>query len=194
MYIGYARVSTDDQNLAMQEDALKEAGCEKIFKDKISGAKSSRPGLQEALSFLRDGEDVLVVWRLDRLGRSLKDLIELVNQLEQRKIGFKSLQDPVDTTSPGGMLVFHIFGALAEFERNLIRERTKAGLAAARARGKKGGRRRALNEEQVQRLYQLYDDTDTDGQKKYTIREICEMMGISRSTLYSYLGTRNVPS
>lgn len=194
MNIGYARVSTDDQNLALQEDALKEASCEKIFYDKVSGAKSERPGLQEALDFLRDGEDVLVVWRLDRLGRSLKDLIELVNQLEQRKIGFKSLQDPVDTTSSGGMLVFHIFGALAEFERNLIRERTKAGLAAARARGKKGGRRRALNDEQVQRLYQLYDDTDADGRKKYTIREICEMMGISRSTLYSYLGTRNVPS
>jgi DNA invertase Pin-like site-specific DNA recombinase len=120
-------------------------------------------------------------------------LIELVNQLEERKIGFKSLQDPVDTTSPGGMLVFHIFGALAEFERNLIRERTKAGLAAARARGKKGGRRRVLNEEQVQRLYQLYDDTNPNGHKKYTIKEICEMMGISRSTLYSYLGVRNEP-
>ena len=194
MKIGYARVSTDDQNLALQEDALKEAGCERIFYDRVSGVKSERPGLQEALDYLRNGEDVLVVWRLDRLGRSLKDLIDLVNQLEERKIGFKSLQDPVDTTSPGGILVFHIFGALAEFERNLIRERTKAGLEAARARGKKGGRRRALNEEQVQRLYQLYDDTDTDGQKKYTIREICEMMGISRSTLYSYLGTRNVPS
>jgi len=194
MKIGYARVSTDDQNLALQEDALKEAGCERIFYDRVSGVKSERPGLQEALDYLRNGEDVLVVWRLDRLGRSLKDLIDLVNQLEERKIGFKSLQDPVDTTSPGGILVFHIFGALAEFERNLIRERTKAGLEAARARGKKGGRRRALNEEQVQRLYQLYDDTDTDGQKKYTIREICEMMGISRSTLYSYLGTRNVLS
>ena len=193
MYIGYARVSTDDQNLALQEDALKEAGCERIFYDKISGAKSERPGLQEALGFLRDGEDVLVVWRLDRLGRSLKDLIELVNHLEERKIGFKSLQDPVDTTSPGGMLVFHIFGALAEFERNLIRERTKAGLAAARARGKKGGRRRALNEEQAKRLYQLYDDTTPDGNKNYSIKEICEMMGISRSTLYSYLGERNKP-
>ena len=190
MYIGYARVSSDDQNLAPQEDALKEAGCERIFYDKISGAKSERPGLQEALSFLRDGEDVLVVWRLDRLGRSLKDLIELVNQLEERKIGFKSLQDPVDTTSPGGMLVFHIFGALAEFERNLIRERTKAGLAAARARGKKGGRRRALNEEQTQRLHSLYDDATADGSKKYTIKEICEMMGISRSTLYTYLEQR----
>jgi DNA invertase Pin-like site-specific DNA recombinase len=134
-----------------------------------------------------------VVWCLDRLGRSLKDLIELVNQLNERKIGFKSLQDPVDTTSPGGMLVFHIFGALAEFERNLIRERTKVGLAAARARGKKGGGRRAFNEEQVRRLYQLYDDTDSDGQKKYTIKETCEMMGISRSTLYSYLGKRSEP-
>ena len=191
MYIGYARVSTDDQNLALQEDALKEAGCERIFCDKISGAKSERPGLKEALDYLRDGEDVLVVWRLDRLGRSLKDLIELVNQLEDRKIGFKSLQDPVDTTSPGGMLVFHIFGALAEFERNLIRERTKAGLQAARARGKKGGRRRALDEDQVQRLYQLYDDTKADGSKNYAIKEICEMMGISRSTLYSYLRERN---
>ena len=190
MYIGYARVSTDDQNLALQEDALKEAGCERIFCDKISGAKSERPGLKEALDYLRDGEDVLVVWRLDRLGRSLKDLIELVNQLEDRKIGFKSLQDPVDTTSPGGMLVFHIFGALAEFERNLIRERTKAGLQAARARGKKGGRRRALNEEQTQRLYRLYDDVNSDGNKKYTINEICEMMGISKSTLYAYLEQR----
>ena len=191
MLVGYARVSTDDQNLALQEDALKESGCEKIFYDKVSGAKSERPGLQEALGFLRDGEDVLVVWRLDRLGRSLKDLIELVNRLEERKIGFKSLQDPVDTTSPGGKLVFHIFGALAEFERNLIRERTKAGLAAARARGKKGGRRRALNEEQARRLYQLYDDTDSDGHKKYTVKETCEMMGVSRSTLYSYLGERD---
>ena len=139
---------------------------------------------------MRDGQDVLVVWRLGHLGRSLKDLIELVNQLNKRNIGFKSLQDPVDTTSPGGMLVFHIFGALAEFERNLIRERTKAGLAAARARGKKGGRRRALNEGQVQRLYQLYDDINSDGGKKYTIKDICEMMGVSRSTLYSYLGDR----
>ena len=190
MNIGYARVSTNDQNLSLQEDALREAGCERIFYDKVTGAKAERPGLQDALDYLREGEDVLVVWRLDRLGRSLKDLIELVNQLEQRKIGFKSLQDPVDTTSPGGMLVFHIFGALAEFERNLIRERTKAGLAAARARGKKGGRRRALNEDQVQRLYQLYDDSDADGNKKYTIKEICEMMGVSKSTLYSYLGKR----
>ena len=136
---------------------------------------------------------MLVVWRLDRLGRSQKDLIEFVNQLEERKIGFKSLQDPVDTTSPGGILVFHIFGALAEFERNLIHERTKAGLEAARARGKKGGRRKALNEDQIQRLYQLYDDTNSDGSKKYAIKELCEMMGVSRSTLYSYLGARNEP-
>jgi DNA invertase Pin-like site-specific DNA recombinase len=191
MFVGYARVSTDDQNLTLQEDALKKVGCERIFKDKMSGTKSERPGLKEALDFLRDGEDVLVVWRLDRLGRSLKDLIELVNQLEQRKIGFKSLQDPVDTTSSGGMLVFHIFGALAEFERNLIRERTKAGLEAARARGKKGGRPKVLNDEKTRRLYQLYDDANPDGSKKYTIKEICEMLGVSRSTLYSYLGKRN---
>ena len=139
---------------------------------------------------LDDGEDVLLVWRLERLGRSLKDLIELIIQLEERKIGFKSLQDPVDTTSPGSILVFHIFGSLAEFERNLIRERTKAGLTAARARGKKGGRRIALDEEKTKRLYSLYDETNADGGKKYTIKEICEMMGISRSTLYSYLGER----
>ncbi len=140
MLIGYARVSTDDQNLALQEDALKKAGCKKIFSDKMSGAKSNRLGLQEALTYLRDGEDTLVVWRLDRLGRSLKNLIEMMTLLENRSIGFQSLQESINTMTSGGKLIFHIFGALAEFERNLIQERTKAGLAAARARGKKGGR------------------------------------------------------
>ena len=142
MLVGYARVSTDDQNLALQEDALKKAGCKKIFRDKMSGAGSRAAGLREALDYLRDGEDTLVVWRLDRLGRSLKNLIELMNLLEERGIGFQSLQESIDTTTSGGKLIFHIFGALAEFERNLIRERTNAGLAAARARGKKGGRRK----------------------------------------------------
>ncbi|WP_420628630.1 recombinase family protein [Candidatus Leptofilum sp.] len=190
MLIGYARVSTDDQNLALQEDALKKVGCKKIFSDKMSGAKSARPGLQEALTYLRDGEDTLVVWRLDRLGRSLKNLIEMMSLLENRSIGFQSLQESINTTTSGGKLIFHIFGALAEFERNLIRERTKAGLTAARARGKKGGRPKSLDREKVQRLYQLYDENDANGGKKYPIKAICEMMNISKSTLYAYLSQR----
>ena len=138
MKIGYARVSTDDQNLSLQLDALKEAGCGKIYRDKASGAKAQRPGLQEALEYLREG-DTLVVWRLDRLGRSLKHLIETVQVLEERGVGFQSLQEAIDTTTSGGKLVFHIFGALAEFERNLIRERTNAGLQAAQgARAQRG--------------------------------------------------------
>ena len=128
MRIGYARVSTHEQNLSLQKDALKKSGCNKIFSDKISGAKSERPGLQKALNYMRKG-DILVVWRLDRLGRSLKHLLEIITLLEERGIGFSSLQESIDTTTSGGRLIFHIFGALAEFERNLIRERTKAGLA-----------------------------------------------------------------
>lgn len=191
MLIGYARVSTDDQNFALQEDALKKAGCKRIFHDKMSGAKAKRPGLEEALGYLRDHhDDVLVVWRLDRLGRSLPHLIEVMSRLEERGIGFQSLQESIDTRTSGGVLIFHIFGALAEFERNLIRERTQAGLAAARARGIKGGRRRALNESKRQRLYKLYDEVNPDGSRKYAIKEICEMMGISKSTLYTYLGQR----
>lgn len=190
MLIGYARVSTDDQIFALQDDALRKAGCTRIFYDKMSGAKAKRPGLEEALNYLRDNEDILVVWRLDRLGRSLPHLIEVMSRLEKRGIGFQSLQESVDTTTSGGRLIFHIFGALAEFERNLIRERTQAGLAAARARGIKGGRRRALNEAKRQRLYNLHDETNPDGSRKYAIKEICEMTGISKSTLYTYLGQR----
>lgn len=190
MLIGYARVSTDDQIFALQEDALKKAGCTRIFYDKMSGAKAKRPGLEEALNYLRDNDDMLVVWRLDRLGRSLPHLIEMMSRLEERGIGFQSLQESVDTTTSGGRLIFHIFGALAEFERNLIRERTQAGLAAARARGIKGGRRRALNEAKRQRLYNLYNEINPNGTRKYAIKEICEMMGISKSTLYAYLGQR----
>jgi len=149
MLIDYARVSTDDQNLALQKDALKKVGCQKIFSDKMSGAGAERPGLQDALDYLRDNEDTLVVWRLDRLGRSLKNLIELMNLLEEHGIGFQSLQESIDTTTSGGKLIFHIFGALAEFERNLIRERTNAGLAAARARGKKGGNRKRLTRKKL---------------------------------------------
>src|SRR5918999_5944836 len=136
--IGYARVSTTEQHLHLQQDALNAAGCLKIFTDTISGVKSERKGLAEALAYIREG-DTLVVWRLDRLGRSLKDLIERISELHSRKIGFKSLTEQIDTTTSGGKLIFHIFAALAEFERDVIRERTRAGLAAARARGRKGG-------------------------------------------------------
>jgi DNA invertase Pin-like site-specific DNA recombinase len=142
MIVGYARVSTDDQTLALQLDALQAAGCETVFRDTISGAKTERPGLSKALDHVRNG-DMLVVWRLDRLGRSLSHLIELIQTLEGRGVGFKSLTEQIDTTTSGGKLIFHIFGALAEFERNLIRERTMTGLAAARARGRMGGRPRS---------------------------------------------------
>lgn len=180
MLIGYARVSTHDQNLDLQEDALKAAGCQKVFVDQISGSVATRKGLERAMEILREG-DTLVVWRLDRLGRSLKHLIEFINHLENLKVGFKSLQESIDTTSPSGKLIFHIFGALAEFERNLIRERTQAGLAAARARGKKGGRKPKLTEEKRIFAVQLYTE------KKHTVKEICRIMGISKPTLYGYL-------
>lgn len=184
MLVGYARVSTIDQNVTPQIDELKKAGCEKIFRDKISGAKSDRPGLQEALDFLREG-DSLVVWRLDRLGRSLKHLLETVSLLEERGIGFRSLQEAIDTTTSGGRLIFHIFGALAEFERNLICERTLAGLRAARARGRKGGRPCLLDSKKKELIYRLYDE------RKHSIKEICHMLGISKPTLYKYLAKRN---
>lgn len=160
MLIGYARVSTIEQTLDLQQDALRKAGCEQVFTDRISGAKSERPGLRQALDFVRSG-DILVVWKLDRLGRSLKQLIEIVSELQKRDIGFRSLTENIDTTSPGGKLIFHIFGSLAEFERDLIRERTLAGLAAARARGRRGGRPRAasLNDERkIARARALYND------------------------------------
>jgi DNA invertase Pin-like site-specific DNA recombinase len=180
MLIGYARVSTHEQNLDMQKDALKKADCEKIFTDKVTGVAANRPGIDEALSYLREG-DTLVVWRLDRLGRSLKNLIEMVGNLEKNKIGFQSLQESINTTNSGGKLIFHIFGALAEFERNLIQERTKAGLAAARARGKKGGRPKALNDKERDVVIRLYNE------RKNSIKEICQIMKISKPTLYNYL-------
>jgi DNA invertase Pin-like site-specific DNA recombinase len=183
MKIGYARVSTYEQNLDLQTDALKNMGCEQVFHDQISGAKTKRPGFDEALSYLRSG-DMLVVWRLDRLGRSLKHLIETVNLLEEKGIGFQSLQESIDTTTSGGKLIFHIFGALAEFERNLIRERTQAGLAAARVRGRKGGRPKSLTKKKRDWLYRLYDE------KQHSIQEICELVGVSKSTLYAYLRER----
>ena len=180
MHIGYARVSTHEQNLDLQKDALKKAGCEKIVVDIASGKKTQRSGLDQVRELLRKG-DVLAVWRLDRLGRSLKHLIELMTELEQAGIGFQSLQEHIDTTSPGGKLVFHIFGALAEFERNLIQERTKAGLEAARARGRKGGRPRRLSAQQRALAMDLY------AQRKHTVEEICRTLGISKPTLYAYV-------
>jgi len=180
MLVGYERVSTDDQNLNLQHDALQQAGCEKIFSDKMSGAKADRPGLKEAFDYVRDG-DTLVVWRLDRLGRSLKDLIALVEELESRQIGFCSLQESIDTTTSGGKLIFHMFGALAEFERNLIRERTQAGLQAARARGRKGGRRQKLTAQQIDMGRSLAADP------KRSVSSICAHLGISRPTYYRYI-------
>jgi DNA invertase Pin-like site-specific DNA recombinase len=142
--IGYARVSTSDQNLELQLDALKEAGCRRVFEETASGANKARPQLRDALDFLQPG-DTLVVWKLDRLARSLQQLIEVIEQLHKRGCGFKSLTEAIDTTTAGGRLIFHIFGALAEFERSIIRERTMAGLEAARTRGRRGGRPRLMN-------------------------------------------------
>ncbi len=143
MLIGYARVSTDEQNLDLQRDALASCGCERVYEDKAGGARAERPGLNQALDHLRAG-DTLVVWRLGRLGRSLKDLIIRAETLREQDIVLKSLQESIDTTSSGGQLIFHMFAALAEFERNLVRERTQAGLEAARIRGRKGGRRKTI--------------------------------------------------
>jgi DNA invertase Pin-like site-specific DNA recombinase len=180
MLLGYARVSTDDQDLSLQLDALQLAGCERIFRDTASGAKADRPGIQQALDTVRAG-DTLIVWRLDRLGRSLTQLIALMTQLDERKVGFKSVTEQIDTTTSGGKLIFHIFGALAEFERNLIRERTRAGLAAARARGRQGGRPKKLDARKAQVAQRLYND------KINSIDDICKTLGISRATLYRYI-------
>jgi len=186
MLIGYARVSTHDQNLDLQRDALKAVGCKKVYEDQVSGSKAARPGLEAALDDLRAG-DTLVVWRLDRLGRLLSHLIATVGELDERGVGFKSLQESIDTTSSTGNLIFQIFGAIAEFERKLTRERTQAGLAAARARGRKGGWPLKLNGNKQELLYQLYDA------REKSIREICELLGISKKTLYEYLKRRPSP-
>lgn len=180
MRIGYARVSTLEQNLDLQRDALALAGCEKILEDKASGALASRPGLDRLNDMLRPG-DALVVWRLDRLGRSLKHLIEYVSALAAKDIGFISLTESIDASTSVGKLVFHVFGALAEFERNIIRERTMAGLAAARARGRMGGRPKALDPSKRAMAVSLYKA------KEYPVLEICNMLKISKPTLYAYV-------
>ena len=181
MLIGYARVSTADQDLALQTDALEKAECGRIYKEHASGARADRPALARAFAELREG-DVLVVWRLDRLGRSLKDLIGKVAELEEKGVGFRSLTESIDTTTAGGRLVLHVFGALAEFERELIRERTLAGLAAARARGRKGGRPPKMTKAKVRQAAVLLADPETE------VGAVCETLGVSKSTLYTYVG------
>lgn len=180
MKIGYARVSTLEQNLDLQVDALEKEGCEKIISDRISGSVAERKGLMKIKEDLRKG-DTLIVWRLDRLGRSLKDLIKWVEWFDENEIGFKSLQESIDTSTSTGKLVFHMFGALAEFERNLIYERTRAGVEAARARGRQGGRPQKLTQDKRQLVVDLYQG------KKHSIKQICEMVGISKPTLYKYV-------
>ena len=179
MLIGYARVSTSDQHLDMQVDALKKLGCDEVFTDIASGAKAQRPGLEKAVAYLREG-DTLVVWKLDRLGRSLQHLIQTIKELNEKKIGFKCLQESIDTTTSGGKLIFHIFSALAEFERDIIIERTEAGLKAARARGRMGGRPALLNKRQISKLRQHYKDGNI------TVTEICKIFHISRPTFYNW--------
>ncbi len=181
MRIGYARVSTTDQHLDLQTDALHAAGCERLFSDTVSGAKVDRSGLTAALDACRPG-DTLVVWKLDRLGRSLPHLVETVRDLVARGVGFKSLQESIDTTTSGGKLIFHIFASLAEFERDLIRERTNAGLSAARARGRKGGRPKGVVDTNKQKAaLALRNDTSR------SVSEICEILGVCRNTYYKYV-------
>jgi len=177
--IGYARVSTTEQDTALQTDALRKAGCARIFEDMVSGAKADRPGLASALAYLRDG-DVLLVWRLDRLGRSLAHLIEVIGALEGRGIGFRSLTEAIDTTTPGGRLIFHVFGALGQFERDLIRERTKAGLVAAAARGRKGGRKPVVSDEKLQRAKNHIA-------KGLSVREAAARLKVGKTALYAAL-------
>ncbi len=179
-HVGYARVSTLDQNPALQQDALASAGCAKVFEDRASGAKSDRVGLKAAIDYMRDG-DVLVVWKLDRLGRSLSHLIETVTALEKRGVGFRSITEAIDTTTPGGRLVFHLFGALGQFERDLIQERTRAGLAAAAARGRKGGRKPVVTDEKLRRAREMVT-------KGLTVREAATRLKIGKTALYNALG------
>lgn len=180
MLIGYARVSTQDQDTGLQQVALAEAGCEQVYTEKASGAQRDRPELAAALDYARKG-DTLVVWKLDRLARSLRQLIETVERLEERGVGFRSLTENIDTTTNGGKLVFHLFAALAEFERGLIRERTVAGLAAARARGRVGGRPRGLDDEKLLIAKALLAQPDI------TVAAVAKQVGVSPATLYRYL-------
>ena len=188
MIIGYARVSTRDQNLDLQLDALNEENCERIFKEVISGAKLERPVLQDMLNQVRPG-DVIVIWKLDRLGRSLKNLVDIVGQLIKQDVGLKSLHDNIDTTTPQGRLTFNIFASLAEFERDLISERTKAGLESARARGRNGGKPKGLSK-QAEATACAAETLYKEG--KLSVNQIANQLGIAKNTLYKYLRHRNV--
>jgi DNA invertase Pin-like site-specific DNA recombinase len=188
MRVGYARVSTREQNINLQVDALKQAQCEQVFTEVASGANTARPVLDDLLSRLRPG-DALVIWKLDRLGRSLKHLVTLTHELLERQVGLVSLNDPIDTTTAQGRLVFNIFASLAEFERDLIRERTQAGLQAARARGRKGGRPRGLSK-QAKAKAMAAETLYREGE--LSVQEICDQLNISKPTLYSYLRHRGV--
>jgi DNA invertase Pin-like site-specific DNA recombinase len=186
--IGYARVSAQEQNLSLQLDALQAVGCEVVYQEKIGGGKKDRPELQKALTQIRAG-DIVVVWRLDRLARSLRDLVSLVNEIQGKGAELQSLNDQIDTTTPQGKFTFHLFAALAEFERDIIRERTKAGLAAARARGRVGGRPKGLSKEAQHKAIiaeKLYRD------RELSIKQICQQLSISRGTFYNYLRHRGV--
>lgn len=178
--VGYARVSTADQDTGLQVEALKAAGCTRIFRETASGAQRDRPELAKALDYIREG-DVLCVWKLDRLARSLRQLLETGEALAERGIGLRSLTEAIDTTTPGGRLVFHVFGALAEFERNLIRERTLAGLENARRMGRRGGRPRAMSEADVAAARALLTDPDI------TVESVAKRLGVSPATLYRHL-------
>lgn len=180
MHIGYSRVSTPDQNDDLQIDALEKAGCEKIYTEVARGARTDRPELEKLLSFVRAG-DTVVVWKLDRLGRSIGHLIQTIEDLERKDVNFISLMENINTTTPVGKLTFHIFAALAEFEKDIIQERTKAGLEAARARGRKGGRPKLLSAKKVKMMQELYDS------KKIPIADICRQFKISYSTFYRYI-------
>mgnify|MGYP001549365467 CR=1 FL=1 len=179
MLIGYARVSTSDQELRLQKDALQKAGCERVFEEQMTGSRADRPGLQQALSHLRAG-DTLAVWKLDRVGRSMGHLVEFVTKLEEQGIQFRSLTESIDTTSPMGTFFFHIMAALAQMERDLIAERTRAGLEAARARGRQGGRPRKIDNEKLGHIRELL-------KQGKQVQEIARLLGVDRSTIYRRL-------
>ena len=179
MNIGYARVSTQNQNIDLQLDALRKEGCDRVFQDICSGSSTSRSGLFQAFDTLKEGDN-LVVWRLDRLGRSLTNLVQVIHDLQARDIGFKALQQNIDTTTSGGKLYFHVFASLAEFESDLLRERTMAGLASAKQRGRLGGRPKAMDTKKIQLGQKLKKNQDL------SIKDICSMLDISKSTFYRY--------
>lgn len=186
MLIGYMRVSTGEQNLDLQRDALERAGCERIYDDVCSGRATERPGLAKAFDVVRDG-DALVIWKLDRIGRSLTHVVGLISDLQKRGVGLKVLTGDVDTTTPTGRLVFGIFATLAEFERDLIHERTMAGLAAARARGRAGGRPRVMTKQKLKAAMAMMSDRDN------AARDVAAQLGVSLSTLYAYVDSKGQP-